>query len=383
MSEAALLGADARARLGPIVDDLMERQHLQVPELWVTDDPAFEAAVERSTRDSAELMVAMLQRPCPPPHALPLGARLEAGLAAQHGAGLEALLRTYRLGQQAFVEYFLDAVDRRAVADPVSAVRQLRAATRVVYAYTDAVAPLVAREYADERARLDAWPGLRRLRLVQAALAGDERVALGYDPAGTHVALATTAQSAEAAVAAAARGMDADHLAVRTADERLWAWLATDRLAELRERLRAAGLDGSTGLGGPAGFGDAHRQALLAERIARRRRDRIVDLRGATLEALALGDGDTARAVARAELGPLAGGERRAHLRATLEAWFAARESPAAAAAALGVAPRTVSYRLRRAEQLLGHPIADRRAELEAALRLERLFAPDPPPAGH
>jgi DNA-binding PucR family transcriptional regulator len=45
----------------------------------------------------------------------------------------------------------------------------------------------------------------------------------------------------------------------------------------------------------------------------------------------------------------------------------------------LNVAPRTVSYRLRRAEDLLGHPIASRRAELEAALRLRRLFGDDPP----
>jgi DNA-binding PucR family transcriptional regulator len=78
--------------------------------------------------------------------------------------------------------------------------------------------------------------------------------------------------------------------------------------------------------------------------------------------------------VARAELGPLAGpaAARHRHLRDTLEAWFAARENVSATATALEIAPRTVSYRLRRTEALLGHPIAARRAELEAALRLER-----------
>jgi DNA-binding PucR family transcriptional regulator len=118
---------------------------------------------------------------------------------------------------------------------------------------------------------------------------------------------------------------------------------------------------------------------MLAERIARMREAGIVDIQSAALEALALGDQRTAREVARAELGPLVD-LRNDHLVATLEAWFAARESIARTAAAVGIAPRTVSYRLRRAETLLGHPIAHRRAELEAALRLQRLFAGAPPP---
>ena len=46
---AVLLGERVRRRLDVIVDDLMERQWREVPELWVTDDPAFREAVERST----------------------------------------------------------------------------------------------------------------------------------------------------------------------------------------------------------------------------------------------------------------------------------------------------------------------------------------------
>ncbi|HWH96122.1 MAG TPA: helix-turn-helix domain-containing protein, partial [Baekduia sp.] len=163
-----------------------------------------------------------------------------------------------------------------------------------------------------------------------------------------------------------------------------WAWVATGGLGRAREavaRLRAAGLQGAAGVGGPAGFRAAHRQATLAERIARTRGDGIVDVQSAALEALALGDQRTAWEVARAELGPLADGERHAPLVATLEAWFAARESIGHTAAAVGVAPRTVSYRLRRAEALLGHPIAARRAELETALRVARLFDGGAPPA--
>jgi DNA-binding PucR family transcriptional regulator len=73
----------------------------------------------------------------------------------------------------------------------------------------------------------------------------------------------------------------------------------------------------------------------------------------------------------RAELGRLAETTERAeNLRHTVRAYFAAGNSAAAAATELGVAERTVTYRLRRAEELIGRPLTGRRAELETALRL-------------
>jgi hypothetical protein len=226
---------------------------------------------------------------------------------------------------------------------------------------------------------MESSPDLGRLRLVQAALAGDSSVLLDYELATVHVAVVLAEARAEEAVADAARGLGVAWLSVRALDGRCWAWLATADAAEAASRLRAAGIQGPAGLGGPGGFRDAHRQAILAEQIARLRRGGLVDLRAAALEALALGDQRVAREVARAELGSLGAEPRHDQLVRTLEAWFAARESVTGAASALGVAPRTVSYRLRRAEALLGHPIAARRAELEVALRLQRLFAAGPP----
>lgn len=382
--DAALLGEHVRRRMDVIVDDLMERQWREVPELWVTDDPAFRDAVARSTRDNVELMVGALRRPMGMPFALSPGARLEADTAARYGARIDALLRTYRLGQQAMVEHFLDVIEGGDMEDPAMALGQLRAATRTVHAYMDAVMPLVWREYDDERDRLRAHPDVGRLRLVQAALAGDAAASLGYEVGGTHVAVVATAPDAEGVVSAVGAALGVAVVAVRADDGRCWAWLATGGSAahagEVVGRLRAAGLAGAVGVGGPATFRTAHRQALLAERIARTRGSGIVDLRSAALEALALGDQRTAWEVARAELGPLADSGRHERLVATLEAWFAARESISGTAHAVGVAPRTVSYRLRRAETLLGHPIASRRAELETALRVQRLFPGGAPP---
>jgi PucR C-terminal helix-turn-helix domain/GGDEF-like domain len=382
-----LLAERAHRRLPAIVDDLMDRQLREVPEFFVTDDPAYRQAVRGSTHANSELMLEAMRRPGAIPRVLPPGPRLEADVAAQHGAPVWALLRTYRLGQQAMVEHLLDDLD----SDGADGIRHsgaaLRAATRTFFDYMETVMPLVASEYAAERARLEARPDLKRLRLVEAALAGDESVDLGYSVSGPHVAVVANDEHAEHAIAIAAHALGAACLSLRARDGRWWAWVATPELEEVRARLHGEGVAGPAGIGGPgdgaAGFRAAHRQALLAERIARGRRDGIVDLRSSAIEALALGGQRTAWEVAHAELGPLAGADAGAiRLRTTLEVWFTARERLADTAAALGVAPRTVSYRLRRAEGLMGSTIAERRAELEAALRVVRLFEGEPPPPG-
>jgi hypothetical protein len=381
---AALLAERTAVRLPAIVDDLMDRQWRDVPELWVTDDPALREAVLKSTTENAEFMLAAVQRPSAIPHALPPGPRLEADVTAQNGAHVTALLRTYRIGQQAFFEYFLDTVDDEEIPRAAAA---LRAATQTIHRYMESMVPLVADEHAAERERMAVDPDLRRWRLVEAALAGDASVDVGYALDEVHVAVVASGEHAAPRIERVAAALECDVLAVEAPDGRCWAWLATAAAEEARRRLEAAALGGPAGVAGPcpgpSGFRLAHRQARLAERVARAGRGRVVEARSAMLETMALGDQRTAWDLARAELGPLAGDEgRNGRLRETLEAWFAARESVALAATKLGVAPRTVSYRLRRAEELLGQPIAARRAELEAALRLRRLFEGEQPPPG-
>jgi hypothetical protein len=379
---AALVSARVRRRLPAIVDDLMERQWREVPEFFVTDDPAYTAAVRRSTSENVELMLAALARPSAIPNALPPGPRLEAEVAAQHGADVGALVRTYRLGQQAMIEHLIEDLDREGRDLLPPSVDVLRDATRTIYSYMKVVIPLVAGEYDAERERLATRPDLDRLRRVQAALAGDDTAAIGYPLEGSHVAIVAAGALAGETLLSVAGHLGAAALTVRGPDGRCWAWLRTAGLNELRERLRSAGFDGPAGLGGPArgapGFRVAHRRARVAEWVARARGGSLVDLRSAALEALALGDQHTAREITQAELGPLAAADPRlVRLRATLEAWFASRERLGETASALGVAPRTVSYRLRRAEGLLGHTISERRVELDASLRLHRLFGPE------
>jgi DNA-binding PucR family transcriptional regulator len=98
---------------------------------------------------------------------------------------------------------------------------------------------------------------------------------------------------------------------------------------------------------------------------------RVRAYRDVALEALVFGDPASARDFARAELGPLAeDSQRAAVLRETLRAYFDAGSSTREAARSLRIAERTVTYRLRRAEALIGRVLSERRAELEAAVRL-------------
>jgi hypothetical protein len=372
------LSRQARGRLDVIVDDLMERQRSEVPEFFVSDDPAYLTAIRRSTHENSELMLDALVRAGPPPAALPTGPRLEADLAAQHGASVDALLRTYRLGQHALFEHLLDDVARGAYDDLARPTEALRGATHRLYRYMETVMPLVGREYGDEVERLAGNPHLRELRQVQAVIAGEPLLALDYPTQGDHVAVVATGPAGPT-LDVVASGLGVPSLAVHGTGGRWWAWLLTGQAEEVAARLRAEGLDHAVGVGGPCagigGFRLAHRQAQVAWQVASSRDERVVLVRDAALEALALGDQDLARELVRAELGGLAArDERSVRLRVTLSTWFAERESVSATAAVLQVAPRTVTYRLRRVESLLGHAIADRRAEIETALRLQRLF---------
>jgi DNA-binding PucR family transcriptional regulator len=122
-------------------------------------------------------------------------------------------------------------------------------------------------------------------------------------------------------------------------------------------------------------------QALDAARL-RRRFDGFGDVvwfADVRLELLMLGDEPTARQFVSDELGELAADDERAlRTRETLLAWLTTG-SQAGAAARLGVHENTVRLRIRYAEDVLADGLADRRAEILAALRLAHLFGPTRP----
>jgi len=74
------------------------------------------------------------------------------------------------------------------------------------------------------------------------------------------------------------------------------------------------------------------------------------------------------------ELGPLAArDDSTIRLASTLGVFLEEGASFVRAARRLGVHTNTVTYRVRRAEDLLGHKVTERQLELRVALRLARL----------
>lgn len=140
---------------------------------------------------------------------------------------------------------------------------------------------------------------------------------------------------------------------------------------------RDMGKDLSVAAGTPAhgleGFVLSHREALLARRVAQLRGEGAarVTFPEVALEALMVGDPEAASRFAARELGPLAAeDDATRRLASTLAIFLDEGASFARAARRLGVHTNTVTYRVHRAEELLGHSASERQLELRMALRL-------------
>jgi hypothetical protein len=128
---------------------------------------------------------------------------------------------------------------------------------------------------------------------------------------------------------------------------------------------------------GVDGFALSHGEALAARRAAQLRGDAdgaVVAYPSVALEALMVDDPEAARRFAERELGPLAArDDATVRLASTLAVFLDEGASFVGAARRLGVHTNTVTYRVHRAEDLLGHKVSERQLELRVALRLARL----------
>jgi DNA-binding PucR family transcriptional regulator len=131
---------------------------------------------------------------------------------------------------------------------------------------------------------------------------------------------------------------------------------------------------------GVDGFSRSLKQAQDTERVRSawgRSAPQVMRYADAGLEILLMQDADLARSFVTAELGPLAADTAEAaRLRETLDASFRFG-SHVAAAQHLNLHEHTVRNRLHKAESLLGHPLQERRTELQVAVRLLRLLGSD------
>ncbi|WP_331772351.1 helix-turn-helix domain-containing protein (plasmid) [Embleya sp. NBC_00888] len=312
---------------------------------------------------------------------------------------LEQVLQGVRIGHAATAEAFLRA--GAELVDPEVAVDEVTAISRELFSYVDNLSDTMIRTYLAEHEVWSTSAAAARADIVRSLLSGaatadvgEASRVLGYDLRRTHEAVVVWSDSpngnsglqAAAIAALQARGATAT-LVVPVASGRLWAWgtvppggtrrtgsWETIAKALSRQQVRAAF---GTPVDGVAGFRRSHREAERGERVERLRCEAGRVPRHATayadVAAIALlaTDLDAAGDFVRRELGGLAARSAPMEaLRTTLYHYIGAERSLVDVARRLHVARGTVTYRVKRAQEVLGRDLDDRRFALHTALAL-------------
>lgn len=356
----------------------------------IAPDAVLLAEMHASTKAQFQVFLSLLQRERPelllPPQAVDLALSI-----ARRQLELAVLLKIYRVGAEAVWEYFTQAA---AAVPPDGPDR----ADVLIYLWdhggtwiNQAVEQLIG-VYYDERDKTVQGTLAGRTELVHAILAGDPISAdsattdLGHQVRGVQTALVLWVEDgADDAMAplndlasAMASSVGAGRpLTVPVGRREIWAWLATrgtPDLAPLRELVTAqSAVRVAIGLPTPGldGFRESHREAVDAQRIAVSGRSDAVLTSYADVELACLVGGNEhgVRALISRELGKLAGDDKGLdRVRETVAAYLAHGGSVEATASTLIVHKNTIRYRLAQAEELIGHPLSERRTELALAI---------------
>jgi hypothetical protein len=373
------------ARLDDEIDGLVEsmlvRMRDEAPAFDTASRPELADGLRSSCYGNIRAALQALGGDRQPPRNSPAEAMNEARVTARADVELEPLLHTYRIGHAVVLERFFVLIEE---LDLSAAQRQSATlvGSKYLFSYVDRVVGEVAEEYTAERHRILRSSIQRRVQLVRDVLDGADidSAELGYRLEQEHLAVVATGPSADASLRDVARRLERSLLTIAMTDDTVWAWLGSPRRCELDESVwdRVPGQTryavGEPGRG-IAGFRGSHEQALAADRVAVHLKQAVTCYDEVALEATLLCDVRAARRFVDRELGPLTSADPRISvLRDTLSGYLDSGLSAAAAATVLNVSDRTVAYRLRNVEDLLGHSVLARSTELAAAARLHRVL---------
>lgn len=360
-----------------------------------TRDPDFLAVLSRSVRDNVRAIVDLLAGREPLGGANPEGAFSFADLTAELGIPVSELERGYWVGVQGFWREWFDLARGATDRGEGPLDRLIGPATLLLFDYIIDILGAVVARYDAARAEILRNRDDRRRVLLGQILDGsvnhitaEVENLLGYRLRGTHLALAlevderAQAERVATGLVEASAALGSVLLLHAPGTWVLWLGFAgAVGQSESTAVARWADASGTTmGVGSPAtgmaGLRRTYEQALDASRLRRRigGLPSVLWFSDVRLELLMLHDEDAARQFVLDELGALAGAEERAERTCeTLLAWLTTG-SQARAADRLGVHENTVRIRIRYAEEVLEHGLADRRAEVLAALRLRQLL---------
>ena len=335
-----------------------------------------------------------------PPIALEHARRL-----AQRGLPLDALVRGYRLGHAVALKFVIEEI-RAAGLDPALGLRLFEQMSMTSFGYIDQMSQRVVSVYQDERERWLANRNALRAVRVREILAGTDAdvdvdaatTAIRYPLRRVHVAVVVwhpgpdgrdKAGAAERFVAELAESIAIEApLFIPVDDVTGWAWLpvpaAADATARIRRRAAATPdhpyLAIGAALPGVDGFRRSHQQAMAAHDVVESSGGalgRVFSAEDPGLAAAALLGANvaTARVWVGEVLGPLAAAtDADERLRETLRVFLRTGSSYKAAGAELHFHVNTVKYRVQRAIERRGRPIAEDRLDVEIALLLCRWY---------
>ncbi len=393
------------AELDDISSALVDTIHENLDEL----DDDMRTWTLQSTRANLGVMVTLLRDGADPRSVLaPPEALAYAKEYVVRDLDFVLLQRAYRTAQGVFAGMILERL-RQATDDADHLADAMGFFNAWIFAWIEAIERQLTDVYMGEREQWVRGAAAMRAAEVRAILGGAQVDAvevsrrLGYELDRFHVGYMVWNETAEDApggghahfgemeqvAAAVAESLGARAALTVAQGRHLACWAGRhdpQHLGDLRVP-RGAGRGISVAAGTPAhgveGFVLSHREALAARRVVQLRgegRAARVGFPELALEALMIGDVEAARRFAARELGPLAAGDdATVRLASTLAVFLDEGASFVRAARRLGVHTNTVTYRVHRAEELLGHPVSERQLELRVALRLARLAPGDPP----
>lgn len=329
----------------------------------------------------------------------PAGALQWALQLAQRGIPLSVLWRAYHLCTARVLQFSIEELAGHSdSAEELG--RRMSATSMLLNAYVDHVCQRVATSYEVERQRWLRQQDAVRAERIEDLLAGrggdraQMEAELGYRLRGRHLGVivwdsaspdGTGLLQLQRLVGRCASLLECPEqpLVVARDQATVWAWLTlppgrdADGVAVLTEVLVGAGVTLRGAVGDPAtgaeGFARTHRRAAIAQSVALAAGDGAATVTPYSAVAgisFVSQDLDRARDWVREELGDLAvDDEAHGRLRESVIAFLDTGGSLSGAAERLGCHKNTVQYRIRRAEQMLGHGVRERRVDLELALQ--------------
>ncbi|NIH81130.1 PucR family transcriptional regulator [Amycolatopsis viridis] len=370
----------------------------ELPNL-VNDDESVVSLLSASVYQNVDTALRIFQHGIDPRRVeAPAAATEYARRLAQRGTPVVDLIRAYYLGQTALLEYALpEAV--RLERDPAVVGGMMSHALTEAFAFIDRVTQQAVSAYQEERDRWlvnrSAVRAARVRTLIEGGATDTSETSLGYRLRGTHLAMIVwqaplppaghVLSALESVATELAGGLPSAGAPLFVPNDEMcaWVWFPLERAAMPdEERVRKVLDKADPGvrfvLGDPGagldGFRRSHRQAQRVYNLAfaaGEHCDRFLTFRDVGAIALMASDIAAARGWVADTLNQLAtDDEHHARLRETLRVFLSTGGSYTAAATQLTMHKNSVQYRVRKAEEMLGRPVAENRLDVELALRL-------------